>query len=87
MPILCRCEKHKPKNNRKYIYTHFTEPIGYPDTSSICGAEECIKAGFIFMDNIAVNNYNYGKRIFEFPNNATEVKVKDLEPKQFPFNI
>jgi len=50
MAVLCRCKEHKPKNNRKNKYTHTIEPIGYPETSSICGRNKCTISGLIYKN-------------------------------------
>lgn len=45
---LCRCKDHPAKRN---YYTHYVEPIGFPQTSSICGITNnkgvCINPGVI----------------------------------------
>ena len=81
MAVLCRCEVHPPRNNRLYVYTHTAEPIGYPNTSSICGNRECQNVGLIFMDGTAVAEYNRGRRIFNYATWVTKVKVKNQSPK------
>jgi hypothetical protein len=76
---LCRCKNHPPKNNRKYTYTHFIKPVGYPKTASVCGKSGCKKAGAIFLtnDDNEIDNYNAGDRVFYFfRSNETKVRVK-----------
>ena len=79
MAVLCRCKKHSPQNNKRHIYTHYAYPTGYPNTSSICGSD-CRKMGFIYMTEREVVRFNEGERIFEYPSNATKVKVEDRKP-------
>jgi len=73
---LCRClNYHPPRGNR---YMHYTAPVGYPDTSSICGRVGCNEPGYIWLDidelNMFINNH---ERIFKIPNHAVKLKVSD----------
>ncbi len=80
MAVLCRCKDHTPRNNRLYVYTHITEPVGYPNTSSICGNRQCNNVGLIYMDKNAVAEYNRGRRIFNYATWVTKVRVKEKIP-------
>ena len=81
---LCRCkELHgspKGRNDKEYVLA--VEPIGYPDTSSICGINATIKRarcenpGLIWLTKAEKARYEKGERIFEYANNTTKVKVK-----------
>lgn len=71
---LCRCKQHKPKNSKR-IYTHFVEPIGFPDTSSICGRKNCENSGYVWLDKNEFNEFQQGERIFKYPSAASKVKV------------
>lgn len=82
MAVLCRCKDHPPRNGRLHTYTHKTEPIGYPDTSSICGRLGCKNPGFIYMTDDAVREYNNGRRIFKYATFVTQVRVKNMKPKR-----
>ena len=76
---LCRCKNHKPT---VLEYTHYVEPIGYPETSSICGRKKCSEAGLIWLkvDNKKnideVADFNREVSIFQYATNVTKVKVK-----------
>ena len=81
MAVLCRCKAHQPANNRIHIYTHYGVPVGYPNSSSICGTTGCNKVGYIYMTEDEVVNYNtIHKRIFNYANNGTKVKIEDILP-------
>jgi len=86
MAVLCRCEDHPPRNNRKYVYTHTTEPIGFPNTSSICGNRKCNNIGLIYMDKAAVAQYAAGRRIFNYATWVTKVRVKNIQPRKIKPN-
>ena len=78
---LCRCKEHKPERT-KIIYTHFAEPIGFPNTSSICGRSKCRNSGFIWLDKHEENEFQNGERIFKYPSAASKVKVSEnIKPK------
>lgn len=78
---LCRCKEHSPKP-RKRMYTHVVEPIGYPNTSSICGNANCQKSGLIWLDTDDYIKFQAGERIFPYPNAASKVKVaNNIKPK------
>jgi hypothetical protein len=56
-------------------YIAYLKPIGYPDTSSICGL--CDNPGFILIDKSDKLSYQSGKRIFDGPNMFTRMKADD----------
>jgi hypothetical protein len=73
---LCRCKNHPPANNRRYIYNHYVEPVGYPDTSSVCGRAGCENAGFIFLTDVEFQAFQNGEDVFTYANsNVTKVRV------------
>lgn len=80
--VLCRCKDHKPRTYKLHRYTYITEPIGYPDTSSICGIRNCNNSGFVYMTDDAVAAYNAGRRIFNYATYVTQVRVKDMQPQK-----
>ena len=81
---LCRCkELHgSPKGHNGNEYVLAVEPIGYPDTSSICGINattrrpRCENPGLIWLNKAEKIRYDKGERIFEYANNTTKVQVK-----------
>ncbi len=81
MAVTCRCQDHPPRNNRLHKYTHWTHPIGYPNTSSICGRKNCRRPGLIYMTDDAVLDYNKGIRIFRLATAVAQVQVDDIKPK------
>ena len=81
MAVLCKCKLHPPKNNKIHIYTHYGVPVGYPNSSSICGKVGCNNVGYIYMTEDEVVNYNNQlKRIFNYANGGTKVKIEDTLP-------
>jgi hypothetical protein len=75
---LCRCEKlHANPIGRVKHYVRSIEPVGYPDTSSICGIPRCENPGLIWLTGAESIQYDQGQRIFNGPNNFTKMKAKD----------
>lgn len=76
---LCRCSKHsKIKNkNKQPKYIVYTKPVGYPDTSSICGRKECNDPGFIWLTSLEATEYRNGQRIFKISNYSVKMKADD----------
>ncbi len=70
---LCRCQKHPPRDNEKYA--HHVQPVGYPNTSSICGRTGCADAGVIWLTQIEYNEFLNGKTIFEYASNVSKVRI------------
>ena len=74
---LCRCKIHAPETE-KGKYSDFVKPMGYPDTSSICGHEKCNNPGLIFLDLEDVLLYKEdGQRIFRYDSGESKVKVEN----------
>jgi len=75
---LSRCKVHEnPQGRNGNEYVTNVEPINFPDTSSICGRNNCNNPGLIWLTKEEKKNYDDDKmRIFNFPNSATKVKVK-----------
>ena len=76
---LCRCleKMHAWPKGLKQSYVAYVYPIGYPDTSSICGRRDCDKPGVLWLTDGEVDHYNSGVRIFMGPNNFTKMKADD----------
>lgn len=72
---LCRCLKDHawPEGRKGRDYIAYVKPVGYPETSSICG--RCDNPGVIWIDNSEETAYKNGQRIFEGPNNFTRMKA------------
>ncbi len=72
----CRCKMHPPQNEH-HIYLHHAHPIGYPNTSSICGRVHCVEPGYIYLTEEEVKLFYEGQRIFAYPTQAEKVAVED----------
>lgn len=73
---LSRCKQHGNPNGRNgNEYLENVEPIGYPNTSTICGRVNCNNSGLIWLTQNEFNLYNQGIRVFSYSNNTTKVKV------------
>ncbi len=69
---LCRCKKHTA---HRLYYTHYVQPVGYPETSSICGINNCNEPGFIWLKENEVADFSIGQRVFTYDHNCSKVKV------------
>lgn len=70
---LSRCLKnHSWPQGRTTQYMGYVFPIGYPQTSLICG--RCDEPGVIWLNDSEVKAYQSGERIFDGPNNFTRMK-------------
>ena len=73
---LSRClENHSPPTEEDYAA--YVKPIGYPNTSSICGREECENPGVIWLKQPEIDAYNNDEqRIFRVTN-VVKMKADD----------
>lgn len=71
---LCRCIDHQPRNKEKY--TNSVNPIGYPNTSSICGIGGCLNPGLIWLTKNEYRAFTNETRIFNYSSNTTKVQVE-----------
>ncbi len=73
---LSRCKEfHNNPKGRNADYVTCVEPIGYPKTSSICGRNNCIEPGMIWLTKDEWNQYQNGERIFAYASAVSKVKV------------
>jgi len=71
--VLCRCLVHSPPKRGDYLA--YTKPVGYPDSSLICGIKGCKNPAIVWVSSDELNDYKNGERIFNGPSNFTKVKV------------
>lgn len=73
---LCRClEAHPRPEGRTAAYVAYVLPVGYPDTSSICGI--CSNPGVIWLTEEERQQYRAGERVFQGPNNFVRMRADD----------
>jgi hypothetical protein len=73
---LCRClENHGWPTNRVRKYVGYLRPLGYPETSSICGL--CDNPGVIWIEKEEELAYKNGQRIFDGANTFTKMMADD----------
>ena len=71
---LCRClEKHSWPNGRVRKYVGYLKPLGFPETSLICGL--CDNPGVIWIEKEEIEAYKNGQRIFDGPHAFTRIKA------------
>ena len=77
---LCRCKEHSPPKSGRYLNS--VEPVGFPNSSSICGSPQtkkrssCLKTGMIWLTKEEMSLYKKGIRVFNYATNVTKVEVK-----------
>jgi len=75
---LCRCLQHPPRPERtKKEYVAFLKPIGYPNTSSICGISNCENPAVIWIGDSEVKDYESGRRVFAGQTSVMKMKADD----------
>lgn len=73
---LCRCsENHSDPRGRTEKYIMSVKPIGYPNTSSICGRNGCNNPGLIWLTKKELARYNRGDKFFSYASAVSKVKV------------
>ena len=73
---LCRClQTHAWPKGRIRKYIAYVKPVGYPNTSLICGL--CDNPGVIWLDRLEVSAYLNGQKIFDGPSAFTRMKADD----------
>lgn len=79
---IVRCEEaHSPPNSNAYVGYAF--PVGYPNSSSICGRTGCRNQGLVWLEQVEINRFAQGERIFgmfEEDSGKTKVRVEDRSP-------
>ena len=74
---LARCEVcDDPKSRTEERYVKKVEPIGYPDTSLICGATGCENVAYVWLKEDEAEKYDKGKTVFPFQSSTSKVRVK-----------
>jgi hypothetical protein len=73
---LVRCEKHGNPVGRTRPYVASVNPVGYPQTSSICGNASCAEPGLIWLDGPEKASYDKGERLFRVPTYAVKLKAE-----------
>lgn len=77
---LCRCSEHHPGNNRKHQYTYIGYPIGYPESSSICGRVDCERPGLAFLTQSEYDEFLHGNRTFKYGSHTSKIKISSKAP-------
>lgn len=73
---IARCIKCGRPKGRTNNYTKSVEPVGYPDTSSVCGSSGCENPALIWLNEEETSAYSIGQKIFCLPTKAIKVKVR-----------
>ena len=71
--MLVRCVLHSPPNGKHSAQS--VEPVGYPDTSAVCG--RCDNIGMAWLSREEAGWYSEGVRVFQINNASVRVRVRD----------
>ncbi len=66
---ICRCLEHlnlKEDKRREFEYTHYALPLGYPNSSIVCGLRHCTANAVVLLNEIEVKDFHKGIRVFRF---------------------
>ena len=75
---IVRCDKHPVQvNQAKNIYVRRVEPIGYPNTTAICGRKHCNNPGRLWLTLEEHNQFIRGRRIFILDTALVKLGVTD----------
>ncbi len=73
---LVRCKGcGRPTRNVRVPYVSHHQPVGYPNTAAICGADGCRNPGLVWLTQSEENDYQGGERIFAFRSATSKVRV------------
>jgi len=76
---LARCDYcEKPKGRMGNAYVVPAEPVGYPNTSTVCGREGCEHPALIWLTSEENDAYHQGQRVFGFATRTSKVRVQCL---------
>lgn len=75
---LARCDLCETPKGRPEPYVVAAEPIGYPESSTVCGTQGCENPALIWLKQSEVDAYHKGQRVFDFPTHAVKVRVRAL---------
>ena len=75
-----RCRDHSDhlvQHARTHAYVARVRPVGYPNTSTICGIAGCTKPGLVHLNEEEwVRYHTGGERVFDlFETNAVKLRV------------
>jgi hypothetical protein len=71
---LCRClERHAWPQGRTEPYVAYVHPVGYPETSLVCGL--CDNPGVVWLIDSERIGYASQQRIFDGPNKFARMRA------------
>lgn len=63
---ISRCMGHEPKG-RTRNYTMQVRPVGYPNTSLVCGSKDCCEHGMIWPEDFEADCEAEDRATLNFP--------------------
>lgn len=73
---LVRCSIHGKPVGRTREYSLAVKPLGFPQTSAICGSANCREPGLVWLEAAENAAYVRGERIFRVPTFAVKIRVE-----------
>jgi hypothetical protein len=74
--MIVRCYIHPSKS-----YTHSARPIGFPNTSAVCG--RCDRPGMVLLNDQEWDDYKMGQTVFSLNNNIMQVQAEKYRTPLF----
>jgi hypothetical protein len=74
--MIVRCYIHPSRS-----YTHSARPIGFPNTSAICG--RCDRPGMILLNEQEWDDYKMGQTVFSLNNNIVQIQAENYRTPLF----
>ena len=73
---IARCVKCWPPGLGR-AYALAVAPVGYPNTTLVCGTSGCEEPAMLWLRASEVIDYRGGRRVFTFPTRVAKVRVPE----------
>jgi hypothetical protein len=74
---VARCATCGLMSRRLSAYSLVVEPVGYPDSSTICGSPGCENPALIWLTAWEASEFRSGRRVFSVAGRAPKVRVNN----------
>jgi hypothetical protein len=75
---VARCATCGLMSRRLSAYSLVVEPVGYPDSSTVCGSPGCENPSVIWLTAWEAAEFRNGRRVFSVAGRAPKVRVSEL---------
>lgn len=73
---LARCYEHEWPTGRTVAYVARVQPVGHPESSTICGIPECRNPAQVYLTREEANAVAEGEEIVGFRTNTVRARVR-----------